>query len=319
MTPPKKRSELGEVFNLILNNFNKKEIQKKLNLKPSALSNHLRRLETLGAIQRRGKYIIKVLNPKIPSSLLHPKVTKNQVHINLNKRGHAFNFKIFFSNEINFLDNPQVKTEYKQKKLKLLKFGSFKLKRDNTTVWINKGSITAYSSNSYYSGNALHSKFRFLQDADTLAQYLKDRFNFKGIYGIEVFREHYGLIFNKFAQWLLKKGKKMYVRNEKNKAILWVDASRKDDINLKEFEGTNAIEINNADTFFNSHEKQNWKVDADFTLKAIGGLTQATAQNTKNLDSYAQHLSAHVESIKKLGAGVEELTKIVKELKGGKN
>lgn len=44
------------------------------------------------------------------------------------------------------------------------------------------------------------SKFTALKDLDNLVKYLKDKFNFKGIYGIEIFREHYGLIFNEFAK-----------------------------------------------------------------------------------------------------------------------
>jgi len=77
--------------------------------------------------------------------------------------------------------------------------------------------LTIYSSNSYYSGNALHSKFRALKDLDNLIIYLKDRFEFTGIYGVEVFREHYGLIFNKFAEWCLKQGRKLYVKEKGDK------------------------------------------------------------------------------------------------------
>lgn len=39
------------------------------------------------------------------------------------------------------------------------------------------------------------------------------------------------------------------------------------------------------------------------------------AQTSQNLENYAVHLKAHVESVQKLGAAVEELTSIVKELK----
>ena len=232
MTTPNKKSELDAVLNLLKLDYTKQGIRKKLGIKPSALANRLRRLEDLGCIERQGKYIIKVLR----SSHINHKVTRNQVHTKLNKRGHAFNFKIHFPKEKNLLEKSKVKHELKVGNLKTLSFGSAKLIKDKCTIWINKnGTLTIYSNNSYYSDDALHSKFRQLKDIDNLVIYLKDRFGFSGIYGIEIFREHYGLIFNKFAQWINKKGGKMLVKEKGNKAILWVDKSRKDDIGRDEF------------------------------------------------------------------------------------
>jgi hypothetical protein len=260
-----KRVELGDVFKLILKDKTKKEIKKQLGLKSNSLSNHLRKLEDFGCIERQGKFIIKVLQ----SSLKYPKVTKNRIISKLNKRGHAYNFKIIFSKEKNLLTKPKVRHELKVKNLKKLPFGSLKLTKDRNTIWINKQSLTIYSNNSYYAQDALHSKFRALKDIDTLVVYLKDRFNFKGPYGIEIFREHYGLIFNKFAKWILGQGKKMYVKNEKNKSILWVDDSRKDDRKLKEFEAGDPIKANTADKYFEEHEKTGWKLTPLFLMENL--------------------------------------------------
>lgn len=47
----------------------------------------------------------------------------------------------------------------------------------------------------------------------------------------------------------------------------------------------------------------------------IQSLGQYTAQNAQNLDQYAIHLKAHVESVQKLGSAVQELTEVVKDLK----
>ncbi len=213
MKAPKKISELDRVLRLISSGLTKDKIRKKLNLKSTALANRLRRLADLGNIELKGKYIMKVLR----TSLHNPEVTKNQVHKKLNKRGHAYNVSVFFPNEEDLRIKKKVINEFKLKKLGKLPFGSYSLKKDKNTIWINKNSLTIYSSNSYYSKNALHSKFRALKDIDNLIQYLKGRFGFKGIYGIEIFREHYGLIFNKFAKWILGKGKKLYVKEKGNK------------------------------------------------------------------------------------------------------
>jgi len=300
MKPPKKRCELEEVLRLLVLGKTKKEVRKRTGLNPTALSNHLRRLEELDNIRRVGKYKIDILS----SSLNHPRVTKNKVHIGFNKRGHAHNVTAHFHKKINLKELSKVRQEAEAGILEKLKFGSLKLIRNGFTIWINSHNLTIYSNNSYYSNDSLKSKFKALREVDNLIQNLIYKYGFPKSYGIEVFREHYGLIFNKFANWLLKKGRKMYVQDKKGKSILWVDDSRKDDIGLKEFEGEDPIIINNADTFFSSHEKHNFKVDADFTLKAISGLTNAQLQTGKQLTEtnrqllkYEEQNKAHLEVI----------------------
>lgn len=315
-----KKSELDGVLRLLRQGKTKAEIKEILDIKSTALSNRLRRLENLGCIERQGKYLIKVLS----SSHKHPKVTKNLIIKKLNKRGHAFNFKVVFAVEQNLLQNPKVRQEFKQKKLEQLKFGSLKLSKDHNSIWINKESLTIYSSNSFYSGNALHSKFRALKDIDNLIIYLKNRYGFKGSYGIEVFREHYGLIFNKFAKWPLSKGRKLYVKNKGNKTILWVDDSRKDDVGLTEFEGEDPMMINNADTFFDSHEKTNWKNNAfvvEQNTKDINDQKQILGKSMQVLESYAEQIALHLkvekrieQRLDKMDERDERFTKAIEEL-----
>lgn len=311
MTTTNKKSELDAVLVLLKLDYTKQKIRKKLGIKPSALANRLRRLEDLGCIERQGKYLIKVLR----SSHINPEVTKNQIHKKLNKRGHAFNFKIYFPKEGNLLEKSKVKHELKVGNLETLSFGSAKLVKDKCTIWINKnGTLTIYSNNSYYSKDALHSKFRQLKDMDNLVIYLKDRFGFSGIYGIEIFREHYGLIFNKFAKWINKRGEKMFVKDKGNKSILWVDKSRKDDIGLDEFEGDDPTRINASDKLFDSHEKTGWKVTPEHNLKhqaetnkQIEAIAIGTKQNADHLEFHAENMRSHVGAIRELKTGVNDL------------
>lgn len=243
MTPHKKRCEIDRVFLLLKDGFTKKEIQKKLDIKPSSLSNHLRRLEESNNIKRVGKYKIDIIS----SSYLNPRVTKNKLHKGFNKRGHAHNATAHFHKKTNLHELPKIKTDEKAGVFTKLKFGSLKFVRDGFTVWINKNNLTIYSNNSYYSGNALNAKFAALRNIDTLIQNLILKYDIPKYYGIEIFREHYGLIFNKFAKWLNKQGRKMYVEDKKGKSILWVDKSRKDDVGLEEFEGEDPMKMNSAD------------------------------------------------------------------------
>ena len=301
MVKQKIRRDPKEVFDLIVKEKNKKEIAKELGLSKTALANHLERLELSGHIKREGKYLIKVLQ----SSYLNPKVTKNRVSKKLNKRGHAFNFKILFPEEKDLREKDLVISELKKKKLEELGFGSYKFNKKKNTIWINKESLTIYSNNSYYSENALHSKFTAIRDIDNLIGDIKRKFNFRGVYGIEVFREHYGLIFNKFAEWCLGKGKKLYVKDKGNKAILWVDDSRKDDIGLKEFEGKDPMLMNRSDEYFDDVLITNeGKVDSSFILngfeiatKQINQLTMAQVEGSKQLTEYAEQNREHLALI----------------------
>lgn len=254
---PKKRCELGEVLKLLNGGKTRAEIIKKTGITKSALSNQLRRLENLGKIRRVGKYKIDVLS----SSHLHPGVTKNKFTKNFNKRGHAHNFTIHFHKKPKLLELSKIRQDEKVGILKRMKNGCLRFVKDGFTIWINKQNLTIYSNNSYYSKDGLKTKFQALREVDNLTQNLIWKYDFPKSYGIEVWREHYGLIFNKFAKWLNKQGGKMYVKDERGKSILWVDKSRKDDIGLEEFEGKDPLTMNTADDFFDSKLKTGWKDD----------------------------------------------------------
>jgi len=325
----KNENELASIIRSISDGLTKKEIRKKLNISKTNLSNYLRKLETNGNIERIGKYQIKL----ITSSLIHPRVTINQVNSKLNKRGHAHNFKVIFPQEIEDLRlKPLIKeliNSNTKKPITTLPFGSLRFSYKRFTIWINKSTLTIYSSNSYYSDNALHSKFRALKEIDLLINYLKNKFNIKGIYGIEIFREHYGLVFNKFAEWLLDRKEKMEVKDKGNKSILWVDDSKEDDIGLKEFEGINPLDLNNADKLFESHEKTNWKVTPEFTLEALNKLTSIQIENQKQLIEtnsqlleYRKENKSHLELIKQWKKSndawrKDQVKKIKSDLKDG--
>lgn len=314
MKTPKKRCELGEVLHLLVLGKTKAQIRKKTGLSSTALSNHLRRLEELDNIKRLGKYQIKVIS----SSLNHPRATKNKVHKDFNKRGHAHNITIHFKKKIELKELPKVKTELKAGLFEILEFGSLKFTRKGFTIWINKHNLTIYSNNSYFSENSLHSKFRALREIDNLVENLVLKYNFPKEYGIEVFREHYGLIFNKFAQWLIKKGKKMYVKDHRGKSLMWVDKSRKDDIGLQEFESEDPILINNSDTFFNSHEDTGWKNNAyaiENNTKEIKDQKKVLTKSMQVLEGYAQQISLHLKVEQAQEKHLKDQTEIFKEIK----
>lgn len=296
---------LEQTLNLIKIGKGKGELRKLLDLTPTALSNRLKRIENLGAINLIGKYGIEVTG----SSLKHPEVTRTLVDKKLNKRGHANNFTALFPNENDLWENERVKKEYAQKKLKKLGFGSYQLVHKGFKIWINRNSLTIYSSNSYFSEDALKSKFWALKDVDNLLKYLKGRFELKGIYGIKCFREHYGIIFSKFAEWLLGQGRKMLVRNKGEEAILWIDDSLKDNIGakvpLKEFEGKDPQTINTVDEWGKDMDEEGWtktsKLKEDIgenkkELVNLKGVFPAMKEYNENLKLHTAVQKAQLEN-----------------------
>jgi len=240
----------------------------------------------------------------------------------MNIRGHAFNFKIIFQTEKNLLENKIIRNLVESKRAEVLSFGSIRFKQDKNTIWINKGSITVYSNNSYYSEDANHTKFRALQDIDQLARDLKYKFQLMGIYGIQIFREHYGLIFNEFAKWILSQNRKFTLENKNNKAIFWVDDSMKDDIGFKEFEGNNPGKINNAAKLFESHDRTNWSQTPEVQIKINEQQQEINRQfgegfkeTTKQLNYFGENMVSHVKAIQGISAGLEQQTKLFEELR----
>ena len=302
----KNKNELGEVLRLLLIGFNKHKVREKLNISKSNLSNYLTKLERLGNIQRIGKYEIKVLS----SSLNHINVTQSLSK--LNKRGHAHNFTVIFPKETDLRKKPTILNDIALNKIIPLKMGNLALDYKKYRIWINKSTLTIYSSNSYFSDDALRSKFLALSDLDNFIKYFKAKYNISGIYGIEIFREHYGLVFNKFAQWILSKGVKMEVKYKGNNSILWVDDSKDDDIGLKEFEGISPLDVNNADNFFESCEKTSWKVTPEFILTTMNGIQQ-------NQLIFAENMKSHIDAIQRLGKEVKGLSKAIRSIKKENN
>jgi len=295
---------LEQTLNLIKIGKGKGELRRLLSLSPTALSNRLKRLENLGCINLIGKYQMEVTG----SSLKHPEVTRTLINKKLNKRGHGHNSTILFPKEENLWENERVKKEYAQKKLEKLGFGSYKLCYKGFTIWINKNSLTIYSSNSYFSKDALKSKFWALKDLDNLAVYLKGRFDLKGIYGIKIFREHYGIIFNKLAEWLLDQGRKMNVKDKGEESILWIDDSMKDNIGakvkLKEFEGKDPQKVNSVDEWGKDMDDEGWPLTSEIKegigdnkkeLANLKGVFPAMKEYNENLKLHTAVQKAQLE------------------------
>ncbi len=284
-----KKSELAaleETFNLIKIGKGKGDLRRLLRISPTALSNRLKRLENLGVINLVGKYEMQITG----SSLKHPKVTRTLIDKKLNKRGHAWGVSIVFSQKNDLWNNKQLLKEFKKGRAKKLKYGSFKLDYKGFTIIINKEDFTVYAKkgNSHFSSDALKSKFMALKDLDNLAKYLKGRYDLKGIYGLRIFREHYGIIFDKFATWILEQGRKLTIRDEKGRAIIWVDDSKEDDIGLKERESSDPMKANTMDEWGKDMDEEGWTKTSEIK-KRIGNNEESIVGVSKDVEGIAEN------------------------------
>ena len=281
---PLELDALEETLNLIKINKGKGELRRLLKITPTALSNRLKRLSDLGVLNLVGKYGMELTG----SSLKHPKVTRTLIDKKLNKRGHASGTSIIFSQKNDLWNNKQLLKEFKKGRVKRYKYGSYELDYKNFTIIINKQDFTIYSKKvggSYFSKDALKSKFLMMKDLDNLAKYLKGRYDLKGIYGLRVFREHYGIIFDKFATWIIKTGRKFKVKNKEGKLIIWVDDSMDDDIGLKERESIDPIKTNTMDEWGEDMDEEGWALTSDIKkeIKENKNNISIISKNTKQL------------------------------------
>lgn len=254
-----KIDELERTFNLIKlhdGKLGKGELRRRLELSPTALSNRLKRLEDRGCINLIGRDIIELTG----SSYKHPRVTRSLIDKKLNKRGHATGASIVFSQNNDIWNNKKLIKEFKSGRVKRKDYGSYSLDYKGFTILINRKDFTVYAQKkrSVFSGDALKDKFVMLKDLGDLARYLKGRYELKGIYGIRVFREHYGIIFDKFATWILESGRKIDIKDKEGKSIIWVDDSKDDDIGLKERESSDALTANTMDQWGKDMDEQGW-------------------------------------------------------------
>lgn len=125
---------------------------------------------------------------------------------------------------------------------------------------------------------------------------------------INLVNQHYGETNSEMAKDAIQKGHKYRIETtDDGKLWFTIDNSW----NLKEME---TIHPETAKQDMTKIQKQvnDWR---DYDPPTNSELGYYTIQNAKNLDEYAIHLKAHVESVQKLGSAVEELTEVIKELK----
>lgn len=120
-------------------------------------------------------------------------------------------------------------------------------------------------------------------------------------------KSHYADVNNEIAKDYSQKRHNLKIKAEDDKLWLIIDKS----LNMEELE-TIHPETSRQDMTKVQKHLNDMRLHNPPTLSQ---LSHFVMQNAKNHAQYAENLKAHVDSIKELGRGVTELTKIIKELR----
>lgn len=312
----KKKLVLALIVSEIKAGLNPTKISRKYNAPKTTLSYSLAKLKKMGCIKKVGygtwEYIKDVkevpIRPKgsIPG---HSYFSKKQI------RGHAFIWKIEFIEPYHWF---RVVKKYKKKKLNFSLICNEKVLRtilNSRKIWLTRRGLTIYEPLDFMGRSSFEVKGTAVYEMDRLIKALIKELGLKfRRYRFTTSREHYGMIKNELARQYNDKKEKLAVRGEDGTVWLWIDDSK----GLTEMETNEPNVSRQVQKWYNDHKKHNFEVTPSMVLGAI-------KKNADNLNDYAKHLGAHVQSIKDLGSGVktqnqlfERIANVLEKLEGGK-
>jgi len=304
------------IYNQIKLGKNPSKIAKELRISKQKLNYYIRFLKENGYIRKISYGVWETAKPLTKEVKKSTRVALNnskKIFTSLKPdsvRGHAFQFKLLLPSELrNWHRKEEILQQLGIPFKKLAIKGAISITHNGKKIWLTNKSIIIYEKESFISETAKESKslaiYHFLKIIKSLEKTLKADFSFGGTYKFKVTRQHYSLIKNALAKQYDKEGKKLNCYTADG---LWLVID-------------NSYNLHETETLHpKTAVKDNEKIQNFFNgIKVIEGYTpqfvlSAITQNAQNLDNYAKYLTAHIDSVKKLGQSVEELTHIIKQL-----
>ena len=273
---------------------NPAKISKEQGIKKQTLQYYLRELKQKGVIEKQGYGIWRVLKEVSKSN----KVTSTSRQI----RGHAFNWKVRFRNQINW------EKRLKNNKIKYQLIGINKstprIIFNNKKIWFTKTGLVIYEPQSFFLGSSYTSKGMAVWELDKTIKMLGRHLKIDlGTYEFTTSREHYGMIKNELAKQYNDKGEKLYIVDDKG-LWMWVDFSH----GIHELETNKPTISREVQTWYNDHKKHKFEVTSTFILEQFDKLIE-------DRRFHAENMKSHVEAIQILGQTVKELKGEVSKLK----
>jgi len=176
-------------------------------------------------------------------------------------------------------------------------------------VWLLNKSLIIYDKASYFAEEALQAKTTALATHISIIKHverlLHTSFEIGSDYKFKVSRQHYALIYNALAKQYNESGEKLEIRTAKGAWFL-IDNS----YNMNEAETvhpTTAMTDNRkVQDFFNGVKTT--AITPEFILQAMNGIQE-------NQAAFAVNMVSHIDAIKKLGSGVEQMNSLIGQIK----
>lgn len=302
------------------------KIARQLSISKTALQYHLTKLKQAGAITKIGYGVWEVSDTAfsdIKRSTNSPRVgratppTCIQTNLNLFEvRGHAFVFTLRPQSDLRNWTNENrelylSKNNIPYKALNLYGGGQAIVYKGHK-VWLTNKSVILYDTGSYFAQEAAKAKSHAIHHYTTLIKGLERLLNADftqnagRTYKFKVSRQHYALINNALARQYNEANEKLEVYTDKG---LWFLIDNSFNMNEAEMVHPETAEPDTVKVvnFFNSIKAQEDGITIDQLLQLSSSIQQ-------NQLLFSENALAHVDVIKQLGIGVQELNKRLKDL-----
>ncbi len=307
MKKQKKKLGLDQILGLIKKGHNPARISFDLEVPKQTLEYYVTKLKKLGCIEKKG-YGVWIYKKEVP------KKGKGSAKLNSDFkeiRGHAFIWRIEFYKEYPWA---KIVRAYKKKKLTFNKICNGRILRtmmNNRKIWLTKKGLTIYEPLSFTGRSSFEVKGQAVFEMDNLVKNLLKELGLKlRTYRFTTSREHYAMVRNELARQYNDKKEKMIIRDESGTSWLWIDHSHGEN----ELETNEPVVSRQVQGYWNSHRRQNFKVDADFVVKNFNEASKQIKKNAEDLGYYAENMVTHVSLMKSIDKNLSKQTDLFEKI-----
>jgi len=281
---------------------NLSKVQEKLNISKQQLNYYLRGLKKEGLVINKSRGLWEVAKSSKNSTKYGNFLPKDFI------RGHACIINIKIPQEIKGW-NRRIEILKKNNinyKLVGARLTTPRIKALGRKVWLCNNHLRIFDkkNQSYYGENAIESRKKAFWEIVKVILTVENKLGINlRPFDFDWRKEHYALIKNDLAIDQNQKGIIWRISDKEGEWLL-VDDSLEEGGELENI-GKKALQTNiPMQKWWNDHKKHKFEVTPTFVLNMMNGIQQ-------NQQVFAQNMVSHVSSIKKLGKGVNKLTKVV--------
>lgn len=185
---------------------------------------------------------------------------------------------------------------------------------DGNTIKLYKRSLEIYSDQSFFGRNAQEATSKSVQYWKHFLARLEHELNIILVKprarNIKLVNSHYAYTGSEISEKAIEEGKQIKIFAVEDGKLAFITD---DSFGFKEDETVHPITAK-PDREAIDKQVNDWRINNPPTNSELAIIIK---QDMQNLGNYIQYLGAHVESVKQLGSGVQELVSLIKQLKGG--